>query len=128
MCADGGLYVANRVDPLFLLLPVLDKARGGGRFCDLEHILETAEAPALAAALPPMLQGQLECLCDAKEAGGQQYYRLSDDRVRITDTYLPSRGTLAEHLYGLLLWFALCMLCSLSSNGTSIVCEGGIII
>ena len=36
-----------------------------------------------AHLLAPLLEqgGQLACLCDAKAAGGQSYYRLNDDKV-----------------------------------------------
>lgn len=80
MLADGGAFLATPVDPLLLLLPVLEAARGEGRFCDVEHILECAGAAA-AALLAPLVAAQLRCVCDAKEAGGHAYFRLNEDKA-----------------------------------------------
>lgn len=38
--------------------------------------------PAAAQQLTSLLGPQLRCLCDVKSAGGQEYYRLNDARVR----------------------------------------------
>lgn len=45
--ADGGLYVCTPVDPLLVVLPLLERARGAGQreggegiFCDPEQILQ----------------------------------------------------------------------------------------
>ncbi|KAI7835459.1 hypothetical protein COHA_010634 [Chlorella ohadii] len=79
---DGGLYVATPVDPLLLVLPLLERARAQQNvFQDLEQILSMAASPS-AHLLAPLLEasGQLTCLCDAKAAGGQSYYRLNDDK------------------------------------------------
>lgn len=80
---DGALHLATPVDPLFLLLPALEKASEGGSFCDLEHCLECwgAGAAGGAAAAAAANHDQLRCLCDAKEAGGQRYYRLNEAKV-----------------------------------------------
>ncbi|PRW60264.1 ribonuclease H2 subunit B [Chlorella sorokiniana] len=80
---DGGLFLATPVDPLLLVLPLLEQARAQQNvFQDLEQILSMAASPS-AHLLAPLLEqgGQLSCLCDAKAAGGQSYYRLNDDRV-----------------------------------------------
>ena len=48
-----------------------------------------------AHLLAPLLEasGQLTCLCDAKAAGGQSYYRLNDDKVISVGTdVFPCRG------------------------------------
>jgi ribonuclease H2 subunit B len=78
---DGTLYVATPIDPLLLLLPLLEHAASKGMFQDLESILENADladAPALAPLLHP---AQVAHLSDCKEAGGQEYYRLNEDRA-----------------------------------------------
>eukprot|EP00887_Chlorella_sp_A99_P003218 scaffold9.g3218.t1 len=88
----GGLYVATPVDPLLILLPLLEEARGAngagvGVFCDLEQMLSPlgqASAHLLAPLLAPAAASSssaLECVCDWKEAGGQRYYRLSEARA-----------------------------------------------
>lgn len=78
--SDGGLYLCTPLDPLLLLLPLLERARAQQNvFQDLEQILSMA-ASASAHLLAPLLSGeQLGCLCDVKEAGGQRYYRLNDE-------------------------------------------------
>ena len=45
--------------------------------------LRSMAASPSAHLLAPLLEqgGQLACLCDAKAAGGQSYYRLNDERV-----------------------------------------------
>jgi ribonuclease H2 subunit B len=69
---------------LFLILPALESTRSsGGNFCELEHCLEAlcltpAASEALTALITPE---QMQCICDTKHVGGQQYYRLSDDRL-----------------------------------------------
>ena len=82
---DGSLYLSTPVDPLLLLLPLLERAKGdaapgAGRFCDLEQVLCMADAPA-AQLLAPLLATQLACVCDVTEAGGQSYYRLSQGKA-----------------------------------------------
>ncbi|KAL4447480.1 hypothetical protein ABPG75_004699 [Micractinium tetrahymenae] len=81
--SDGGLYLCSPVDPLLLLLPLLERAREQQNvFQDLEQILSMAASPS-AHLLASVLGGgeQLGCLCDVKEAGGQRYYRLNDELV-----------------------------------------------
>ncbi|PSC68408.1 ribonuclease H2 subunit B [Micractinium conductrix] len=81
--ADGGMYLGTPVDPLLLLMPLLEKARAQQNvFQDLEQIVSMADSPS-AHLLAELLagSGQLACLCDVKQAGGQTYYRLNDDLV-----------------------------------------------
>jgi ribonuclease H2 subunit B len=78
--ADGGMYLCTPVDPLLILLPVLEQCRGEGTFCDLENVLErvgAAAAPLLAA----LVRGQVECLSEFKDAGGERYYRFSEAKA-----------------------------------------------
>lgn len=74
---DGSLYLATPFDPLLLLLPILE---GQKMFQDLETLLESVEH---ASGLAPLIQPHLGCVCDVKEAGGQHYYRLNNDRALI---------------------------------------------
>ncbi|KAL4434615.1 hypothetical protein ABPG77_002738 [Micractinium sp. CCAP 211/92] len=80
--SDGGLYLCSPLDPLLLLLPLLERARAQQNvFTDVEQILSMA-ATASAHLLAQLLDAeQMGCLCDVKEAGGQRYYRLNDDLV-----------------------------------------------
>lgn len=69
------------VDVLFILLPALDKAAAAGTFCDLEQCLESLGSPHAHRLVPLLSNGQLECICDAKEAGGARYYRLNEAKA-----------------------------------------------
>jgi len=85
---DGSLFIATEVDPLFLLLPLLEKNRkqtseSAGYFCEKDQILtEDFEAyPGYAHFLEwPTLP--LGLVCDTKDAGGGRvYYRLDNSKV-----------------------------------------------
>ncbi|GAB4822260.1 hypothetical protein N2152v2_009306 [Parachlorella kessleri] len=85
---DGGLYVCTPVDPLFLALPLLERARGAqregsaGLFCDMEQVLQGVRPHSVAQQLTSLLAPhQLAWVCDCKLAAGQHYYRLSDEKV-----------------------------------------------
>jgi ribonuclease H2 subunit B len=78
--ADGALHVCSPVDPLLLLLPTLERLAAAGNFVDAEQVLEAAGGAA--PALRPLLAGgALAAVCDAKAAGGEAYYRLSEARA-----------------------------------------------
>ncbi|KAJ1539843.1 hypothetical protein HK405_012367 [Cladochytrium tenue] len=99
---DGSLYLFTRFDPLFLLLPVLQRARDAacdhaddkaatsaakrrpGRAVLLDDALYDPDVPALAAlAGLHGLRDQLERICDivADSASGLFFLRLSDEKV-----------------------------------------------
>ncbi|KAL4856766.1 Ribonuclease H2 subunit B [Chlorella vulgaris] len=80
---DGGVFIATPVDPLLVLLPLLEQARAAQNvFQDIEQILSTAASSSAALLLPLLGSGeQLGCLCDVKRVGGQGYYRLNDALV-----------------------------------------------
>ena len=76
------------VDPLFLALPLLERARGAqredsaGLFCDMEQVLQEVQQQSVALQLISLLAPQqLAWVCDCKLAGGQQYYRLNDEKA-----------------------------------------------
>ncbi|GLC33174.1 hypothetical protein PLESTB_000362700 [Pleodorina starrii] len=58
LLADGGMFLATVYDPLFALLPVLDRARGkdegcpAGMFKELEELLYDGSMPGLSELLP----------------------------------------------------------------------------
>ena len=84
--ADGSLYIATPIDPLFILLPALEKASAsGGMFCDMETILQQFlpcdDARMLYQIQHMVPSDQLACICDTKESGGQLYVRLNSDKV-----------------------------------------------
>jgi hypothetical protein len=76
--ADGGLHLATPIDVLLVLLPLLDRCRGEGTFCDAEQLLSLCGFDAVVALLAPLVTPHLPCVCEVKEAGGQLYYRFSE--------------------------------------------------
>lgn len=83
--ADGTVHFATPIDPLFLMLPGLESARGRNVFCDMEEITSclgwTREEAAPVLDLLGKDGRQLQCVCDAKEAAGQRYFRLNEDKM-----------------------------------------------
>ena len=85
---DGGVLLISPCDPLFLALPALEAARGGaggsggpGVFCPLAQALGDFAGGELQCLEPLLSPATLRLVCDAREAGGDTYYRLSDARV-----------------------------------------------
>ncbi|EKX53245.1 hypothetical protein GUITHDRAFT_100952 [Guillardia theta CCMP2712] len=85
--AEGDFFLATRVDPLFLALPFLEKARNktaehAGRFCSKEQIFIDNPDDESASILNSVTkQDDLSVLCDVQLVGDDQYFRLSDDKV-----------------------------------------------
>jgi len=71
--------MATPIDPLFLILPLLEKS--SSMFCDAEQLCEAFNDTQLSAYLSPAIKSQLPCICENKEAGGELYYRLSEERT-----------------------------------------------
>ncbi|KAI9362941.1 ribonuclease H2, subunit B [Zopfochytrium polystomum] len=92
---DGSLYLFSRFDPLFLLLPFLERSRSGdepprnqserstGRAELLENILFDPNLPELAnIGKLPSLPRQLRNICDVvDDTPGFTFYRLNDAKV-----------------------------------------------
>jgi len=81
---DGSLFLSSEVDPLFLLLPIMDKVRKArvgstGVFIQESMLLEDVGS-LQARFLKPFLP-LLGPICDVKSQGGQSFYRLNDDKV-----------------------------------------------
>ncbi|KAL7748231.1 hypothetical protein RI367_006417 [Sorochytrium milnesiophthora] len=100
--SDGTVTIMSPVDPLFVLLPLLDRQRcktddSLGRYLTVEDILHSDSVPDLmtlseSSALPE----QLKLICDHQPAGAETVYRLSDERTlrwlryktsQLVDTY-----------------------------------------
>eukprot|EP00954_Amorphochlora_amoebiformis_P010388 811074-Amorphochlora_amoeboformis.AAC.2 len=83
---DGGLFVATRVDPLFLLLPHLTKSRrrktkkDTGMFVPLDQIISLGEAAFELFKLPGVLEG-LGHICETRMGWDDKVYRLSDKKL-----------------------------------------------
>lgn len=82
---DGSLYIGTPVDPIFLLLPVLDdaqmkKADDAGKFRSLEDILYVEGYPGYLH-LSCMLGNALDAVCEVRDVGASKFYRLEDSKV-----------------------------------------------
>mmetsp|Transcript_4187 Transcript_4187/g.8628 ORF Transcript_4187/g.8628 Transcript_4187/m.8628 type:complete len:284 (+) Transcript_4187:224-1075(+) len=85
---DGGVYMSTLVDPLFVLLPILEQGRQTttekpqGQFRPLEDILMDAQAqyPAMEL-LKDAVSASLPLICQVAGRGSDKYYRLDDDQV-----------------------------------------------
>lgn len=53
-----------------------------GVFCEVDQLLQT-DADQSHAQLAEVLQGAFRCLCDVKDAGSDQYFRLNDEKASI---------------------------------------------
>ena len=51
-----------------------------GVFCEAEQLLQREGSPS-HAQLAELLQGSFSLLCDVKDAGGDQYFRLNDEKA-----------------------------------------------
>jgi len=81
--SDGSLLLATPIDPLFCLLPGLERnAARNPSFMPLDSLLD--EAGEVREALGPLLlalEEQALCLCATKKAGGETYYRFDESRA-----------------------------------------------
>ena len=83
---DGSMYMASLVDPLFVVLPVLEASskEAEARFMDAESV---CEASRLGEMFPDMFEVCAQSasawgsVCDVKVAGGEQYFRFNPERA-----------------------------------------------
>jgi len=84
---DGSLYMASPIDPLFLLLPLLEKHRKksndhAGYFCTIDQILTQTDGDINEIALLLYFKHlNLSLICDKKDIGDQELFRLDDTKV-----------------------------------------------
>ena len=107
--ADGALYLATDYDPLFMLLPALEKHRqrarhwppayllrisalaepfyspaqtadSKGRFCSLDQILESERLPG--GPFVSAVQQLIPLVCDVKSVGSERFVPLPPTLVR----------------------------------------------
>jgi len=62
------------------LLPLLERARGPGRYVSVEQLLEDEACPAFAL-LRPAAAAALPSVCATQVVGEEWYYRLEDERL-----------------------------------------------
>eukprot|EP00250_Pteridium_aquilinum_P015155 c22414_g1_i1 orf=382-1329(-) len=82
---DGSLYIGTPVDPIYLLLPVLEEARmkkadDAGKFRSLEEILYVESYPGYLH-LSSLLGNALDAVCEVRDIGTSKFYRLDDYKV-----------------------------------------------
>ncbi|KAI9096502.1 Ydr279p protein family-domain-containing protein [Phlyctochytrium arcticum] len=86
--ADGSFYTFSPMDPLFLLLPILEKHREkttetAGRFLSLDDLLHDEICTSLAKLADiPTLGHRLHSISDTSTVpSGDVFYRLNDEKV-----------------------------------------------
>lgn len=82
--SDGSLYIWSPIDPLFLLLPALERAQLQGSFCSVEHIVEGMDCGEDGYRLHQLIEkksNQLKVVCDWKENSGETYFKLNNEKV-----------------------------------------------
>lgn len=75
---DGATYLATPMDPLFLILPALERACSRG-FCDTETLLEISGLPA--SCLHALNRAEIGSVCRSKAAMDLFYYQLDEEKV-----------------------------------------------
>nr|XP_033516956.1 ribonuclease H2 subunit B isoform X2 [Nicotiana tomentosiformis] len=85
VCEDGRLYTATPVDPVFVLLPIFEEARmkkndDQGKFRQLDEITYVVGYPGYQH-LSSVAENCMQVVCDVKDIGKTQFYRLNDEKV-----------------------------------------------
>eukprot|EP00742_Colponemidia_sp_Colp-10_P003896 GILJ01004150.1.p1 GENE.GILJ01004150.1~~GILJ01004150.1.p1 ORF type:complete len:225 (-),score=26.52 GILJ01004150.1:896-1570(-) len=81
------MYVATRIDPLFLIIPMLEKSRNrsddrAGFFCSLNQTLLSCGFEGGSKLLGvSRLTETLQQICDVNESSDSILYRLSDEKI-----------------------------------------------
>ncbi|KAG9284636.1 hypothetical protein G9A89_004678 [Geosiphon pyriformis] len=85
---DGTLYLTTIIDPIFVLLPILDSRRkktteSEGKYLELDEILESYEYPALSKLRSlKNIETFIEWICDIQDYKFRdKVYRLNDVKV-----------------------------------------------
>ncbi|KYR01642.1 hypothetical protein DLAC_01645 [Tieghemostelium lacteum] len=83
---DGSLYLASPIDPLFLILPFLEKLRGnvekdGGMFGELSSAKNDESFSQLTRL--SFNNDQLSLICQVKDICGHPMYRLDDTKLML---------------------------------------------
>lgn len=81
VCSNGNITIVTAVDPLFCALVLMDALGTVGEklvFQPLDDLCVTADGTNLMQLCDA---SQFDMLCDVKEAGGEKFYRLSEEKV-----------------------------------------------
>eukprot|EP01116_Phalansterium_solitarium_P017980 TRINITY_DN4589_c0_g1_i1.p1 TRINITY_DN4589_c0_g1~~TRINITY_DN4589_c0_g1_i1.p1 ORF type:complete len:305 (+),score=68.22 TRINITY_DN4589_c0_g1_i1:50-964(+) len=86
--SDGSLYLATPVDPMFLMIPLLEASRKktdshAGVFCALDQVFPDTAHTGFAHlhTIAKDASEQLSLLCDLNDKMDEPFYRLNDDKV-----------------------------------------------
>ncbi|XP_055614403.1 ribonuclease H2 subunit B [Uranotaenia lowii] len=80
VCSNGKIYIPTRMDPLFLIIPYLEK-NCTGKAVPLEHILADNEFPHSEKLTSTVQEGQLAMVADEKKAGNFRAYKYNEEKV-----------------------------------------------
>ncbi|KAL6505630.1 hypothetical protein OROHE_023009 [Orobanche hederae] len=94
VCEDGRLYTASPVDPVFILLPIFEEARmkkgnEPGKFRQLDEIIYVNGYPGYES-LSSIAEKTMRVVCDLKEIGSTQFFRLNDTKAHQLKQTLPT--------------------------------------
>ena len=81
VCSNGNITFVTPVDPLFAMLILIDchrKQTADNVFQPLDAICATKDGNNLSSICK---QEQFACICDVREAAGQTFYRLNNEKV-----------------------------------------------
>lgn len=81
VCSNGNMTFVTMIDPLFCMLALIEcqkRATGTDVFQPLSSMCLTSEGTDLSPICP---EEQFSLICDTKQAAGQSFYRLSEEKV-----------------------------------------------
>ncbi|KAN0011836.1 hypothetical protein ACTFIU_007407 [Dictyostelium citrinum] len=80
---DGSMYLSSDIDPLFLLIPFLEKYKSlhKNEYLEISSIINDPYYCNLSKV--PFKHSQLSLICDSKEIAGSNLYRLEDEKLLI---------------------------------------------
>ncbi|XP_022107024.1 ribonuclease H2 subunit B-like [Acanthaster planci] len=78
---DGSLMMATVIDPLFLILPYLEKADSRGKYMTLDQILDDVDYPQCHRLVRCSGVSDLHCISSVRGASDVQAYRFDRDKT-----------------------------------------------
>ncbi|GMH10735.1 hypothetical protein Nepgr_012576 [Nepenthes gracilis] len=85
VCEDGSMYMSTPIDPVFIMLPIFEKARfkkgdDPGKFRQLDEMVFVDGHPGYQQLLP-VVEKSMHVVCEVKEVGSVKFFRLDDSKV-----------------------------------------------
>ncbi|KAK5575789.1 hypothetical protein RB653_006923 [Dictyostelium firmibasis] len=80
---DGSMYLSSDIDPLFLLIPFLEKYKSlhKNEYLEISSIINDPYYSNLSKI--PFKHSQLSLICDSKDISDSKLYRLEDEKLLI---------------------------------------------